>query len=196
MQNNSKKLKEIPIEDEYIYALSQIGQIATSRLDLNKRLEQIVKLTKGLLKVDVCSIFLYNEPTEKLILEATDGLDPDSITKVKLDIGEGVTGTCAEIRKPLMIPEVKKHPKFKYFPETKEEIFTSHLSIPLISFDKLIGVMNVNTIKLYHFTDKEVKILQTIASYISGAISDAQIYNRALRLIINYGTSRTFRFNS
>lgn len=188
MQDNSKKLKEIPIEDEYIYALSQIGQIATSRLDLNKRLEQIVKLTKRLLKVDVCSIFLYNEPTEKLILEATDGLDPNSIGKVKLDIGEGVTGTCAEIRKPLMIPEVKKHPKYKYFPETKEEIFTSHLSIPLISFDKLIGIMNVNTIKLHHFTDKEVKILQTISSYISGAISDAQIYNRALRRVKELST--------
>jgi len=183
MKDYSKKLKGISIEDEYIYALRQIGQIATSRLGLSKRLEQIVKLTKNLIKVDACSIFLYNEPIKKLILEATDGLDPISIGKIKLDMGEGITGTCAELKQPLIVPEVKKHPKFKYFPETKEDIYTSHLSIPLISFDKLIGVINLNTKKLHHFTDTEIGTLQTISSYISGAIRNAQIYHKAIHRV-------------
>lgn len=183
MQDNSKKIKNISIEDEYIYALSQIGQIATSRLNLSERLSQIVKLTKELLKVDACSIFLYNDQTKKLVLEATDGLDPDSIKKVKLDIGEGITGICAEKREPLMVPDAKGHPKYKYFPETKEEIFTSQLSVPLISYDLLIGVININTTELHHFSETEISILQTISSYISGAIRNAQVYHRAIHRV-------------
>ena len=47
------------------------------------------------MRAAVCSIYLYQPETQDLVLRANQGLNPDLVGRLRLKIGEGVTGTTA-----------------------------------------------------------------------------------------------------
>ncbi|MBE7558559.1 GAF domain-containing protein [bacterium] len=142
-------------------------------------MREIVRLVCINMRVDVCSIYLIEN--RNLVLKATQGLNPASVGKVRMPVGQGITGTVAAQGRPVAISNAAEDPRFLYFPETGELGFSSILSAPMISRGAIIGVINVQTAEEREFEPLEVQFLTSVAGQVAGAIRNSQLYQKATR---------------
>jgi signal transduction histidine kinase len=89
---------------------------------------------------------------------------------VRLGLGEGVTGWVAAQRAPLVVPDVRAEPRFKWVANLDQERFRSMLSVPIVSHDRVIGVMNVQTSDVHDFQPTEVEFVEVLAAQVAGII--------------------------
>ena len=80
---------------------------------------------------DVCSVYLYNSENRELILSATRGLNPESVGKVRLKLGQGLTGLALKELRPVCEKDAAQNPNFKFFPGIDEEQYHSLLAVPI-----------------------------------------------------------------
>src|SRR5215471_17867565 len=98
--------------------------------------------------------------------------------------GEGITGVAAAERAPVMIPS-RAHldPRFKQFPNLREDEYESILAVPILAREKLEGALNVRTREPRAFTEAEIELLSAIASQVAQTIEHARLYERAQRRV-------------
>lgn len=161
-------------------ALARIGELVTMTLDTSEILKQVVAITAEIMKVDVCSIYLYDTADGSLVLEATVGLKDDAVGNVRIKPGEGITGRAAKQGRLVAVKDVTYDKRNKYIPITGEEAFHSILSVPLKFQNENIGVINVQTKKPRIFKKNDRQLLKTIAHQISGLIRNARLYENVL----------------
>jgi starch phosphorylase len=124
--------------------------------------------------VDVCSIYLLESDRTHLVLAATVGLRPESVGKVRMELHEGLAGLVAEQLRPIEVPNVKRHPRFKHFAETDEDPYYAFLGVPLIDRELLQGVLIVQTVEERSFSDDEIASLLLTAGEISPIVAQVR----------------------
>ena len=124
---------------------------------------------------DACTIFLIEPDLSGFKLSASIGLNPESVGRVRLAMGEGLVGLAAEQREPLVVERAPEHPKYKYCPETGEERFVSLMAVPLIVRDVPVGVIEVQTCEPRKFGKREVEIFQTCAQLVAPVVVNARL---------------------
>jgi two-component sensor histidine kinase len=98
----------------------------------------------------------------------------------RLRPGEGITGTAAADRAPVMIPsQAHLDPRFKQFANLSEDDYESILAVPILARDKLAGALNVRTLAPREFTQDEIELLVAIADQVAQTIQHAQLYAHA-----------------
>jgi phosphotransferase system, enzyme I, PtsP len=90
-------------------------------------------------------------------------------------MGEGLVGLVAESRTPLALERAQEHPRFRYFPETGEERYSSLLAAPLVVRDVTIGVLVVQTVTPRRFRRADVQLLQTCGQLIAPVVLHATL---------------------
>ena len=151
-----------------IMTLEEISMLASSDYDLNDVLQSVVEKTAKRLGVDVSSIYLWDG--KELVLRATTSFVKEAIGKVRLKLGEGVTGTAAKEGKPIYVKDVSKDRRYKKFSELREQNYASMLSHPIIHKGELFGVLNVQTVAPKEFQEDEIYFVSVIANLLLGAI--------------------------
>ncbi|MFQ6672290.1 MAG: GAF domain-containing protein, partial [Candidatus Tectimicrobiota bacterium] len=159
--------------------IGEVTKIANSTMDLQGRLDGIVEMLGKWLRADVCSIMLLDEETGDLVLQATEGLNPEAVGRVRLKQREGITGTVVATKAPIALRDASKDPRFFYVPETGEERYKSMLCVPILDAEKAIGCIYIQSVEERDYSPGEVEFFQTIAYQISGVIRHAQLYQRA-----------------
>lgn len=151
-----------------IMTLEEISMLASSDYDLNEVLQSIVEKTAKRLGVDVSSIYIYDG--KELVLTATTSFRKEAIGKVRLKLGEGITGAAAKAGKPIIVSDVSKDPRYKKFSELREQNYTTMLSHPIIHKGELFGVLNVQTVQPKEFEDDEIYFVSVVANMLLSAI--------------------------
>ncbi|MBI5190366.1 MAG: GAF domain-containing protein [Nitrospirae bacterium] len=159
--------------------LSEVSKVANSTLEYNVKLEKIVSAIAGRLGRDVCYVVLRDRDRDTLVLKAAVGLNPDSIDRVMLRMGEGVTGWAAEHKEPVALAVARDDPRFRLVRQTGEERYTSLLAVPILYDQRCIGVMAVQTVEPHEYSQDEITLLSTIANDVGGIINSAQLYQDA-----------------
>jgi two-component sensor histidine kinase len=94
--------------------------------------------------------------------------------------GEGFTGTAVQLREPVMVPaQAHLDPRFKSFPNLREDEYQSILAVPILAREKLEGALNVRTVEPRTFTSDEVELLVAIAAQVAQSIEHARLYAEA-----------------
>lgn len=137
------------------------------------RLNALIDETRARTATQVCSLYLWDAPSEQLVLTATNGLAPEGIGVVKMRLGRGVTGWVAEHREPLAVPDTREEPRFHWIPGLDQARFVSMLSVPVLAGDRLVGVMNVQTEQPHDFTEEETALLCRIAATVVDVLDGA-----------------------
>ncbi|MDH5751762.1 MAG: phosphoenolpyruvate--protein phosphotransferase [Deltaproteobacteria bacterium] len=163
---------------EILRTLIDISRIITTSHDLDETLGHIVDLVADNMKVDTCSIYIYDRESEMLNLRATRGLNREAIGRVKMPVNEGLVGFVFETNHHVNLRDVANHERFKYFPAIGEEELSSFLGVPLIEYRKTLGVLAIQNKEDRLFTREEENLLITIASQISGLVSKALLVDR------------------
>ena len=145
-------------------------------MSLDQILSLITRKTARVMEVDSCSIYLLDDHGEYLVLKATTGLASEAVGHARLKFGEGLTGYAVKANKPVAASHASRDPRFKYLPETKEAMFQSLLAVPLVSRNKVVGAMNVQTRAGREYAEDEIELLSIIADVAAGELEKAVLY--------------------
>ena len=78
------------------------------------------------MRAAVCSIYLYESETHELMLRANQGLNPSLIGRLRLKIGEGITGTALKEMRPICEAKATDNPHFKFIPGSRVILLLSN----------------------------------------------------------------------
>ncbi|RMF93132.1 MAG: GAF domain-containing protein [Candidatus Schekmanbacteria bacterium] len=169
--NIHKAMKQ---RNERLTALCDISRAMTSTLELQKLLDLIVDKALALTNATSSSIMLIDEETQILNIMAFRGLQEGTSERVKLKVGEGITGTVAKTGKPILENNVRKNP---HYVEVAKEI-SSELAVPMFYEGKIMGVINVDSIHLNAFTEEDLELMTTLSNHASVAINNAKLFEK------------------
>jgi phosphotransferase system enzyme I (PtsP) len=155
--------------------LEDVSELATRAGDIDERLQRIVEIIADRTLSDACSIYLLEPKGDMLTLRATTGLDRSTVGKVRMSVGEGLSGMVMEKLEPVLVDDAMQHPRYKYFPETGEERYHSFAGVPVVEGDRPLGVLVVQTLRPRRFTNTENRLLKAIARQLAGAIVQARL---------------------
>jgi len=150
--------------------LYEISTIIQSGLELNEKFMQALMKVKEIADCHSASLFIHNESTGKLDEVATIGTRVDLIESIDFDMGKGFSAWVAKQRRTVLIPNVRN---------ARHDGFHSFVSTPLISDEKLIGVMNLGREDSDAYNEKHIEVLEIIAGQLAHAIERSS-YERAL----------------
>lgn len=173
------QLKE---KDRQIELLHAINRIVSEMPDLDALLQQFSDLIVEQIKADAVLIYLFDENKDQLVLRGSHKPHRDQIGRVKLKLGEGITGWVAEKRKIVAIgKQASDDPRFKPFQGLPEDRFEAFLSIPISIKNELVGVVNVHHKKAHNHVPAEIQLAGIIANEIAAAIGHARLLSTAKR---------------
>jgi len=143
----------------------RISRLMVRELSLADTLHAIVKLVQEFTGCDACFIYLIDG--EDLVLCSSLRPHPSHIGKVRLHIGEGLTGWVARERKLLAISaEAYKDPRFRSFSDLPEDSYEAFLSAPVIARNRVVGVINVQHRAPHRHTGAEMELLTTVGEQV------------------------------
>src|SRR6478752_7017723 len=171
-----------PADDqlEQLRFLHEVARLATTARTWDELLETVIDRTRDVLHADVSSLYLLDRDGAYLTLAATNGLDRFQIGRARVPFGEGVTGSVAADRRPLVIPDVKADDRFLWVRGIDQRRFVaSMLSVPLTWHDQTVGVLNVQTERIRTFSDHDVAQLGAVADLLAGIIEKGRQQSEA-----------------
>ena len=162
----------------YLRLLTETIAAVNSTLDLEEVLGLVARKVAEALEADACFVYLYHEQAGELVLRATHGTRVEEMTRTpRMRPGEGITGTAAAERSPIMIPgQAHLDERFKAFPNLPEDEYESILAVPILARTKLAGALNVRTIEPREFSQAEIDLLLAIAAQVAQTIEHAKLY--------------------
>ena len=171
---------------DLLYGMGKLTGLVTGDSDIETFLDKTVHLVATHLNAHVCSIYLFEEEENLLILKSTQGLNPDAVDAIRMAPGEGLVGQCFLRQAIIREGNASQSPDFKYFDNAGEEPFNSFLCIPIQRGMERIGVLVVQHRDLNHFTREDERTLKTAVTQVAGALGSA-------RLLIELDLKRTGR---
>jgi phosphotransferase system, enzyme I, PtsP len=159
--------------------ICDIGELSamfhsTSKLD--NFLQNVVTMIAEHMHASVCSIFMYDEKASELLLSATVGLNPESVGKVRLALGEGLAGLALKELRPILEDRGSLNPKYKFVPDIGEEKFHAYLAVPVLRGLERLGVIVLEHTDEGYFDKNDEKAIRAIAAQLSSTIQDAQLF--------------------
>jgi signal transduction protein with GAF and PtsI domain len=151
-----------------IISLEEISMLVSSDFELPQMLQQLADKVAGQLRVSVCSIYLMAD--DELVLTATHGFDPSFIGRIRIRLGEGITGTVAKERQHISLNKASQDPRYKNFAELQEERYNAMLSFPIADKGTTYGVINLNSTSIKTFSEDEIYYVSIIANLILTAV--------------------------
>ena len=127
------------------------------------------------MRAAVCSIYLYEPDSRQLVLRANQGLNPDLVGRLRLQIGEGITGMALQEMRPICEAKATDNPHYRHVPGSREEQFVSFLAVPILRKMNPVGVIVVQDPQWNYFTRNDVRALQVISSQLAGVIENAHL---------------------
>jgi sigma-B regulation protein RsbU (phosphoserine phosphatase) len=156
--------------------LYEIGKETTSILDLDELLTRVAEVVKRVIDYEMLAIFLLDEERKELVARKTVryGSYPE---KRPIKVGEGLCGTAALYKEPILVGDVRKDPRYlNLIPETRSE-----LVVPMVIKDRCVGVFDLESSVLDRFNEEHVKILTPLAAQVAVAIENARLYDEIRR---------------
>jgi uroporphyrinogen-III synthase len=165
---------------EFDFVLKVAGRIAAAD-PLDEVLDQIVEFVAGLVKCDSC--FIYALENNELVLRASLNPHPEIVGRIKLQLGQGLTGWVAENLEPVALSrKAFQDPRFRVFNELPEDRYEAFLSVPVLSRGKLVGVINLQHRAPHVHSQREVRLVSMLGFLVGAEMEMARLESEAALL--------------
>ncbi len=155
-----------------IAVLYDAGQAVLSTFDLDEVLQRILAIARDYFHLRNVAIALLDKPSQQLYIRSQIGWD-EGQDKIRVALGQGITGAAALKKQPVYAPDVTKDPR--YFCSAKST--RSELAIPLMVRDEVVGVLDCQSDREDHFDSETIDLLTLFSTQASIALQNARLYS-------------------
>jgi signal transduction histidine kinase len=155
-----------------------VSTTASTALNPDELLQSVVDLTKERFNIYHAHIYLADATWNTLLLAAGAGeIGRQMVTEghaIQIDTEKSLVARATRERNAVIVNDVRSDPDFlpnPFLPETRSE-----MAVPMISGDKVMGVFDVQSDLVGHFTQEDANIYTTLASQVAVALQNARLY--------------------
>jgi GAF domain-containing protein/CheY-like chemotaxis protein len=176
------RTRELTRSVEELQALSAVSQTVSSTLDLPTVLTTIVSRAVQLAGAAGGLIYEYDEATQAFKLQASHRIEEELVEVLRaapIVLGQGATGQAALRREPVQLPDIGDERTFSAAQIRAVLLrlgYRSVLAVPLLSEQRILGVLTVWRQAVGQFPDEVVNLLQTFAGQSALAIQNARLF--------------------
>ena len=174
---------------EEMGALLEVGRVVSSTLDLRELLTKIMSTATKVMRCETSTVYLVDEQTNELYFHIVSG-DPNvgaKLQEIRLPMGTGLAGWCAQNNKPVIVPDTEKDPRFFKGADKKSGFVTrSMICVPMRLKDRVVGVLQVlNRTGDIPFNDHDLETLENVANQAVSAIENARLYENIQKVYLS-----------
>jgi uroporphyrinogen-III synthase len=167
----------------HIALLHRTSRIVSSGLTLDEMLTELIGLTVEVTGCDACLVYLPDPETGEIVLRASQLPHDVEIGKLRLRMGEGITGWVAQHKTVVALSSnAFMDERFAKISTLVEDTYEAFLSVPLVSGGAVIGVLNAQHKAPHTHTPAEISLLSFIGEQMGGAITVSELADANARL--------------
>ncbi len=163
-------------------AMLELTEEASRPAPLGDVLSSLCARIGQVLSVDVCSIYLrelVDSPGNRrvdgdLVLRATCGYSADAVGRVRMRVGEGLTGFAVECLRPVSVARASSDARNKPFAGMDEERYPSLCAVPLVDGGRAVGALVIQRRQPRRFGQREMVLAASVAAPVLFAIERAR----------------------
>lgn len=169
---------------EKLQILYETSSLINSTMEPKEVISLVLEEAVRIMGATSGSLRMVDSERGVLRLEVAIGEGLDTLRAVELHMGEGVTGWVALHGNPLLIRDVTQDAR--YFP-IREDV-RSELAVPLVIEDRVMGVLNVDSIHMDAFSQTDLELLEALANQSARVIHNAQLHAQVKRKALELGS--------
>jgi K+-sensing histidine kinase KdpD len=165
--------------DSYL-RLIEISRDLASTLDLDTLLDDIVRASADITRAEAASILLYDDMARQLYFQVATNIDEPTMRGLVVPLEKSIAGWIVTNRKSVRIDDA--HKDDRHFSEVEQAVgFSTHslLGIPLVTKNKVVGVLEVINKKKGRFTDPDESMLTVLGAQAAVAIENARLFQQS-----------------
>src|SRR6202140_4553145 len=164
----------LPVKNLELDMLHEIGNPAGAADPLPEVLGRVVEVISAVVETDSC--FVYVLEGNELVLRVSKNPHSEVVDRLKLRVGQGITGWVAEHKTPVAVArDASEDRRFRLFNERPEHLYQAFLSVPVLSRDKLVGVINLQHRQPHNYSQGEIHLISTIGFLVGAEIEMARL---------------------
>ncbi len=158
---------------------AEISRRLSSILDQQELVTEVVEQIKAAFDYYQVHIYLYDAKRNYLVLVAGTGEAAQTMlsSRHQLEEGRGLVGRAAGANASVLVPDVSKDPSWlpnPLLPQTQAE-----LAVPIVLGGRVLGVLDVQHDRADSLGQKDVLLIQSIASQVAIALQNTRSYEQA-----------------
>jgi uroporphyrinogen-III synthase len=177
--NNSTYRAEEGVD---IALLNRTAAQLSGSTPLHEVLDEVVKFVTTVVKCDSCMVYVLEN--EELVLRASKNPHSEVVDRLKMKVGQGITGWVAQHLEPVALGE-------SAYSDSRFKLFEAFLSVPVVSGGRMVGVINVQNRERHQFGDREIKLIATVG-YLVGAEIERVRLESENSILLNRLATRTY----
>jgi phosphoserine phosphatase RsbU/P len=154
--------------------LLEVSAITSGTLNLERLLASVGDIILQVIPHELIAIMLWSERRQALSIRHARGHRQEVVQNLALKLGEGITGTAAQSRQPVLVGEVRDDDRYL----SGLDAVRSELAVPMIHRQKLVGVIDLQSTTPNAFSLHDRALLQLIAARVASAIDNARLHRR------------------
>ena len=158
--------------------LIEISRDLASTLELDPLLNRIIHAARDITDAQVASILLYDDTARELYFQIAT--NPDPMMRGMVIPMDSVAGWIVTNREPVRIGDVKKDTRhFKKVAKTLSFATTTLMGVPLITKDKVVGVLEVLNKADGEFSETDEDMLTVLGAQAAIAIENTRLFQQS-----------------
>ena len=173
-------VRDLVDADRELALLRELIRAASSGPGVEPLAEAAARMITAATATDVCFVHVLDDTERSLTLTGATPPFDSEVGKIRLPLGQGVSGWVASHREPVVIIcDKESDPRYLPFESLRGSDFTSMVSVPMETDPGgLVGVLNVHTVARREFADRDVQLLLVIGRLIAGAMHQARMHRQ------------------
>ncbi|MGB8213047.1 MAG: GAF domain-containing sensor histidine kinase [Anaerolineales bacterium] len=160
--------------------LIDIARDLASTLDLDILLNHIVSAASDLTGTEAASILLYDDAARQLYFQVATNMDQPTLRGLAVPLEGSIAGWIVTNHKSARIADVREDPRHFFSIEKQTHLPTrSLLGMPLITKDKVVGVLEIINKKDGEFSDEDEDLIQVLGAQAAVAIENARLFHQS-----------------
>jgi GAF domain-containing protein/nitrogen-specific signal transduction histidine kinase len=158
-------------------ALLEAGRAVNQSLEVGETIHVILQQAREVLGVASCSLFTLDPQTGELAAAASLDMDEATRARIRIRVGEGITGAAVEERRPVQSPDLFSDPRVRFRQAPAASALRSMLAVPLLVGDQVIGAITALRHDVHRFTPEEESLLSAFADQAATALDRARLFS-------------------
>ena len=174
IDENNRRLQQLD-------TLIEMTSLINSTLDAHLVREKAIAASMQLMDTEAASMLLLDTETNELYFEVALGEKQNEVQSIRIEAGKGIAGHVARTGVPLIVKDVQNDDRF--YPRVDETSgFKTRdiLCVPIISKERILGVLQAINRRTGEFAGDDAVILHALANQVAVAIENAELYRDSI----------------